>query len=81
MTIDNTKIVSIEKSNEGENVNSMSLKSDRSQSVLKLHKIKEIAFDSEKFSKICQHLEKLPVIFKCKNENCKAYKILENFDY
>ena len=80
MTIDN-KIVSIEKSNEGENVNLMFQKSDRSEPVLKLHKIKEITYDSEKFSYICQHLEILPVIFKCKNENCKAYKIIQNFDY
>ena len=80
MTIDNTKIVSIEKSNEEENVNSMSQKSDRSEPVLKLHKIKEITF-ANNFSYICQQLEILPVIFKCKNENCKAYKIIQNFDY
>ena len=81
MTIDNTKIVSIEKSNEEENVNSMSQKSDRSEPVLKLHKIKEITFVSDMFSNICKQLKILPVIFKCKNEKCKAYKIVENFDY
>ena len=61
-------------------VNPTSKISDRRKPTLKLHKIKEIAFDSENFSYICQHLEILPVIFKCKNENCKAYKIMQTFD-
>ena len=63
-----------------EKVNSTSENSDRREPALKLHKIKEIAFDSLTFSYVCQHLEKLPVIFKCKNENCEAYMIMQSFD-
>ena len=78
ITIDD-KIDSIEKSNEGSILEGEIV--DHSEPVLKLHKIKEIAFDTNNFSYICTQLEKLPVIFKCKNESCMAYQILQNFDY
>ena len=37
----------------------------------------ECGYDSIRFKNICQHLQKMPVIFNCKN--CNSKKIMQNF--